>query len=224
MIQQGFFAWPIVAFFIVLYLLKQAGSKTKTLIYYVLGFTVWIAYIMLLERSSLLQDFSLPPKVPLFIVMPAVATILFITSRKFFKPLLQNTSLHLPVFLQSFRIVVELLIYGAFLKGILPKQATFEGMNFDIFVGFSALIMGLLLQTNKLGVKALMVWNIASLAVLGLTAYSIINTFYFTDFVKTTGNNSFVEIPYIFLVSVLLPTAIFLHVFSIRQVLQKKIV
>jgi len=55
-----------------------------------------------------------------------------------------------------------------------------------------------------------------------VTAYSFISTYYFTDFSATNkGGRSFVDFPYLFLAAVLLPAAVFLHVFSLRQVIGK---
>jgi hypothetical protein len=61
-----------------------------------------------------------------------------------------------------------------------------------------------------------------SLLVLALTVYSFVSTYYFTDYVTLTGKMEFVQFPYLLLASVLLPIAIFLHVFSMRQLLVLK--
>lgn len=178
----------------------------------------WIGYIVVLSSRGVLNDFGLPPRVPLLIVIPAITAIVFVTGKSSFKNILVNTRLHLPVYLQSFRIFVELLIYGAFLEGVFPEQATMNGLNFDILVGISAPVIGLLIQYNKIRVKALIVWNIIALVILAVTVYSFISTYYFTDYLSRIGSNkSFVDFPYLLLPSVLLPVAIFLHVISIRQ-------
>ena len=97
------------------------------------------------------------------IVGPVLIGILLLSGIKSFQPLLQKTGLHLPVFLQSFRIIVELLIYGAFLEGVFPQRATFEGLNFDILVGISAPVIGWLILKKRIGFKkGLLIWNINS--------------------------------------------------------------
>ena len=108
-------------------------------------------YLFILSATGVLDNFGLPPRLVLLIVMPAVAGIVFFSGRKSFRVILQRTSLHLPVYLQSFRIMVELLIYGAFLQGVFPERATFKGLNYDILVGISSLIMGVLVQTAQSG-------------------------------------------------------------------------
>ncbi|MEM1137255.1 MAG: hypothetical protein AAGI07_15560, partial [Bacteroidota bacterium] len=132
---------------------------------------------------------------------------------------LQKTSLHVPIALQSFRIFVELLIYATYLKGIFPQRATFEGLNFDILVGISAIFMSIGISKSLVKKRGVLIWNVAAMCILLLTVYSFIYTYYFTNFVDSGMGYKFVEFPYILLGSVLLPIAIFLHIFSIKQVL-----
>lgn len=179
----------------------------------------WLAYLSLLDYSDILKNFDLPPRIPLLVVIPAIILIVVIAKRKPMVVLLEAIPLHWAVFLQSFRIFVELLIYATFLEGIFPQRATFQGLNYDIVVGISALPMGLLVMKGIITNRGILVWNMVSLGILSLTVYSFISTYYFSDYPLTNDTMKFVELPYLLLASVLLPTAIFLHVFSIRQVL-----
>ena len=220
MVQFGFYALSVIILLMQIFIIRNANAPRKSIVGYLVICTIWIAYLIILSASGLLENFGLPPRVPIFIVLPAVVGIIYFSGRRSFKDILQKTPLHIPVFMQSFRIVVELLIYGAFLEGIFPERATFEGLNFDILVGSSSLIIGVLVQRGILSVKGLLIWNVVSLMILSVTVYAFISTYYFTDYLGTIrGNKSFVEFPYLLLASVLLPAAIFLHVFSIRQVL-----
>lgn len=178
----------------------------------------WFVYVTALSTTGVLDDFSLPPRAGLLIVLPAIVSIVVVTGRPSFQPLLRNIPCYLPIFLQSFRIIVELLIYGAYQNGVFPQRATFEGINFDILVGISALPMGWLVFKKMIAPRGILIWNVVSLMVLTVTAFSFIYTYYLTDYLTTGGTLDFVHFPYILLASVLLPTAIFLHVFSIRQV------
>ncbi len=215
----GFYAWAIVALMMLILILKNALNPRKAVLYFGLICAVWLMYLTTFSIGGILDDFSFPPRVPLLVVAPALMTILFITGGTSFRHLLQQTPLQVPVFLQSFRIVVELLIYGAFLQGTFPRRVTFEGLNYDILVGISALIMGSLILKDKIGYKGILVWNFASLMILSVTAYSFISAYYFSDFFQNGGTNEFVRFPYLLLPAVLLPVALFLHVFSIRQLL-----
>lgn len=128
-----------------------------------------------------------------------------------------NNPPYLPIALQSFRIFVELLIYATYLKGIFPQRATFEGLNFDILVGISALFVSAAAYKGIIKNRAMLIWNLVSLCILFVTVYSFISTYYFTDFASSGSAYQFVEMPYLLLASVLLPVAIFLYAFSIKQ-------
>jgi len=132
MVQFGFYALSAIAFAMVVMLLKYASNSKKLTTGYLIVGLVWLAYLVVLSRMDVLSDFSLPPRVPLLIVIPSIVAIIFFTGRSSFKGVLVTTPVHIPVFLISFRIVVELLIYGAYRDGIFPQRVTFEGLNFDL--------------------------------------------------------------------------------------------
>lgn len=220
MVGIGFYALTFLAVLMVLILLKYHPNPKSITLRYLLTILVWATYLIFISNTGLLNDFSLPPRIPLLIVFPAILMILILTGRAGMQAVIQNTPVYLPVFLQSFRIIVELLIYGAFLEGIFPQRGTFEGLNFDILVGVSSIFIGLSALRGTISLKGIMIWNILSLGILLVTIYAFVSAYYFTDYVQTAGDGSkLVEFPYLLLPSGLLPIAIFLHVVSIRQVL-----
>lgn len=221
MIEVGFYVLSAFMLFTPWFVLfrKQPGTPART---YALIAVLWVTYTIGLSASGVLHSFAAPPRVPLLLVIPVLLFVLWITGRSRIKERLLAIANHTLVFVQAFRILVELLIYGAFLNGVYPVTATFEGINYDILVGVSALIMGLLVMRKIVGLTGILIWNGLSLIILTLTVYSFISTYYFTDFVARTGSNKFVEVPYVFLPGILLPFAVFYHVLSIRQQLMKR--
>lgn len=144
-VKIGFYALSVIVFLMVIALLQYAENPKKQITgYFVVGF-FWLTYLVVISKTGVLHHFSLPPRVPLLIVFPAVIACIAFTGRKSFSNVLKRAPLHLPVFLTSFRILVELLIYGAYRDGVFPQRVTFEGLNYDIFVGLSALLVGMLL-------------------------------------------------------------------------------
>lgn len=221
-VSFGFYALSGVAFGMVVPLLRYAdNSKRLVTGYLIVGFA-WLVYLLLISKTGVLESFSLPPRVPLLVVIPTVIASIVITGRQSFGNVLKSVPVHLPVFLTSFRILVELLIYGAYCEGIFPQRVTFEGLNYDIFVGLSACLVGVLLLKQKFPLWGLLVWNILSLLVLAVTVYSFVSTYYFSDHLSVIIKMKFVQFPYLLLAAVLLPVAVLLHVISIRQVLVRR--
>lgn len=221
MIQFGFYALSLVAVAMIVFVLRYGDDSRKLTTQFLVAGLVWLAYLIVISGTGVLQDFSLPPKVPLLVVVPAIVGILIFTGTRRFGRVLNHLPLHVPVLLTTFRILVELLIYGGHKEGVFPERVTFEGLNYDILVGIVSLPVGILIMSGKLSTRAVWAWNVLSLMVLGLTVYSFVTAYYFSDFIATTGNRDFVRFPYLLLAGVLLPTAIMLHVVSIRQMIRR---
>lgn len=219
MVVAGFYILTVIMVFTPLMILQKSDDPPKRKRTYSIIIVGWLIYTTTLSNSGWLDDFSLPPRIPLVIVIPAIVSIIYFTSKNWVKEAISKLKDHQVIYIQSFRIAVELLIYGAFLNGVFPKRATFEGLNYDILVGISALIVGVLVQRGIIKSKGILIWNIISLAILSITVFSFISAYYFTD--TMDGNLGFVRLPYIFLASLLLPFAVFYHVVSIRQQLMK---
>ncbi len=216
MIQIGFYLLPLIMAGAIVYLLSFTEEKQILGKRFVMIFFAWLVYLFAIERTGFLGNFGFPPRMPLLVVIPAVFMGVFLSGRELFKKVIHQIPTHLIVYLQSFRVIVELLIYGAFLEGILPQQVTFEGTNYDILVGISAIPIGMLIQKEVLSDKGILIWNFISLGILSVTAGSFIYTFYTFDL--TPDNLKFVTFPYLLLAGTLLPIAVLLHVISIRQV------
>src|SRR5690606_38567824 len=221
-VQFGFYALSVVAFGMVMILLKFADNSKQLITRYVWGGLVWLVYLVIISRTGVLDDFGFPPRIPLLVVIPAIVAGIVFTSRASFRSALEKAPLSLPVFLTSFRILVELLIYGAYRLDVFPQRVTFEGLNYDILVGLSALPVGYLLLKQKLSPRAVLIWNIASLLILSVTVYAFVSIYYFPDYIALPGNSQFVRFPYLLLAAVMLPVAVWLHVFSIRQAVSRR--
>lgn len=217
LVQIGFYALSVVAFGMVTSLLKYADASRRLITNYFLIGLIWLAYLIVISGAGVLQDFGLPPRIPLLIVIPAVVAGIVFTGRPSFRSALEKAPLHLPVFLTSFRILVELLIYGAYRIGVFPQRVTFEGLNYDVLVGLSALPVGYLLLKRRLSPRGLLIWNFAALLILIVTVCAFVLAYYFSESTGPTDKAEFVRFPYLLLPGVLLPVAVLLHVFSIRQ-------
>ncbi|MBL6449387.1 hypothetical protein JMN32_23955 [Fulvivirga sp. 29W222] len=221
MVVTGFYLLSLGMSFSPFYILRRSDERKRLIRNYVLGFLTWLIYLLALSNTGVLSDFSLPPRVPLLIIIPSIIISVFFSGSSLFKEAMARVPVTFVVYIQTFRILVEGLIYGAFLNGVFPKSVTFEGTNFDILVGVSALLVGFLGQRNILGRKGLLIWNILSVCILILTGYSFISTYYFSDLADTFQALQFVQVPYLLLPGVLLPVAIFYHTVSIRQLMSK---
>ena len=185
---------------------------------------VWICYISALSVTGFFTVAALPPRIPIFLVLPAFLFMAYFFASGRFKSIIVATPVHWLINLQAFRIIVELLIWGLFLKGILPGAATFEGYNFDILIGLTApLIAYFYVQKQLPGKSVLILWNLAGLATLAIVVFILISHAYFPGIwhyrndILGSGLGIF---PYTFLAGFFMPLAVFLHVFTIIRLSQ----
>lgn len=197
---------------------ESARSAIKEIL---IPFGLWLAYATLLSSTGILKDINMPPKFPLLLVLPLL--ILFVIFFNKYKDdvLIQAIPMRWTTYLQSFRILVELLILLTFFQGILPIEATFEGYNFDILIGISALVVGFFISKEpRKYFKFLRAWNTLGIIMVLFVAFIIATSIYKPDVWGhefSTVSMRFLEMPYLLLPAFLAPLAIFTHVVSFIQ-------
>ncbi len=122
-------------------------------------FIVVTAHYWIVGHKGWVQDFSQfpPPFAAFFISLLALSVFVAFSG---FGTLLVQLSLRSLIMFQGFRILAELVIYQAVKEGLAPIQMSWEGQNFDILIGFSALIVGFFFNSKK---AVVYFWNLAGL-------------------------------------------------------------
>lgn len=69
---------------------------------------------------------------------------------------------------QSFRILVELLLAATYHAGALPVELTYEGLNVDVVTGVLAAALGVWAWRGRLPRGVVLAWNVLGLALLGI--------------------------------------------------------
>lgn len=225
------FLWPLLTLICtitILYGLSKAFNKTSWSKSKRLSLFFWIAFIMVawavlltvLSYNGFFNDFSkLPPRPALALLLPLPFVLGFAFS-KTGAQLLQQVSQQWLVFMQSFRIFVELLIWFAFLAGKLPVQMSFEGRNYDVLTGILAVPAGYLLLKKKTYSTAIAIaFNIAGiLLLLNIIIIALLSMpTPFRYFMNEPSNIIVAQFPFILLPGVLVPLAYSLHILSLRQ-------
>ena len=203
----------------------EKGYSRKILLQTTIVIAVWVGLLTILSYNGFFSDFSLlPPRPALALIIPLPIILLVAFSKKGTQ-LLQSIPPQWIVWMQSFRIAVELLLLVAFINEKLPVQMTFEGRNFDILSGILALPVGYVLAKGKSYapklaiafnvIGMLLLINILVIAVLSMPTP-------IRYFMNEPANTLVAEFPYILLPGVLVPIAYTMHIFSLRQLLAKE--
>ena len=210
-------------------ILKRTGwdkpRKNKLLFFSFFFIACWVALLTVLSQKGFFTDFSKLPPRPAFAILIPLPLILLITFSKTGTKIIKLVPSHWFVFMQSFRIFVEVLIWLAFLSNILPVQMSFEGRNFDIISGILALPVGyFLLKRKNFSPKLAIAFNIIGIVlllnILIVAVLSMPTSFRY--FMNEPSNSLVATFPFILLPGVLVPIAYSMHIFSLRQLLLKK--
>ena len=179
----------------------------------------WLVYISAASVTGIFAITVFPPRIPLLLVLPAFLFFVYFFTAPRFRNFITLVPPAWPVYFQSFRIVVELLIWGLYMKGIFPRSATFEGHNFDILIGLTAPLMAYFtFVKTKIGKTLFILWNFAGLLTLGIVVFTIMHHAYLPPFQNSSDNvlaKGFGAFPYTYLAGLFMPVAVFMHILSL---------
>lgn len=168
---------------------------------------------------------SLPPKIALIGVLPAILTIVVLFATAKGRQFIDSLPLKNLTYLNIVRIPVEIVLYWLFLNKAIPGLMTFEGRNFDILAGISAPFIAYFGFTKqKIGRTGILVWNFICLALL---LNIVINALFSTPsplqrFAFDQPNIAVLNFPFSWLPTCIVPIVLFGHLTAIRQLLKTK--
>jgi hypothetical protein len=203
---------------------KQKGSQTsfRTMAAIVL----WLSIQAALSFMGIYTDYpeSLPPKIILFGVLPALLAIALIFVTRKGKLFINHLSMQMLTYVHIIRIPVELVLYGLFLNGAVPELMTFEGRNLDILAGLTAPLVGFFgIGQSKMGKFSLLAWNFIC---LGLLLNIVVNAVLsapspFQQFGVDQPNVAILNFPFSWLPSFVVPLVLFAHLAAILKLIKK---
>jgi hypothetical protein len=180
----------------------------------------WLVLTGLLAWSgALLRGGAIPLYFPLLLFTPIVVGLLFLHSDRG-HDLLITLPPASPVVAQSFRIVMEVVLWELAEQGRVPYLITFEGRNIDILIGLTAWpVAHYCFVKRTWPVRVATIWNIVGLLILAnvvvrafLSAPTVIRVIF------TQPPTSFIgTFPYVWLPAFLVPLAVWLHAASLMR-------
>lgn len=181
---------------------------------------IWFLFVTVWSASGMMARFEdFPFNFAPVVVIPVVSILLLVFFSKGLSEILQQIPTHQIVLLQNFRVFVEVLLWLLFVVNMLPEQMTFEGRNFDILAGLTAPIVSWLLYKNKLSRTGAVVWNFICLGLLiNIVTIAVLSTpSPWRVFFEEPSNTVVTLFPISFLPGFLVPLALALHLFSLKQ-------
>lgn len=201
--------------------IENSGIRKNKFNFLLLFFVAWFSYLFLLSNTETLTIFTLPPRFVLFLLIPLVLICVIFYRKNLNNPVFTTMPLTWTVYYQTFRIIVEILILYTFYKGIMPKEASFEGYNFDVIMGLTAPFVGFFLTKNH---RVLKIWNMIGILMILIVVIIVGTGAYFPSVwgeSKPIVSAELLTMPYLLLAGFLAPSAIFIHTVSLIQLRSK---
>jgi hypothetical protein len=211
-------------------LLKTYESKKKSsrkFFLLMLLLFAWFMFLYFITQRNILNNFSvMPPPLMLVILIPFISSVVFTFSKKN-QQLISNIPFANLIYLQTFRVAVEVVLWLLFTINIIPVQMTFEGRNYDILAGLSALFTGYYYVKGVSFFKnkwVLIVWNIAGLILLfNIVIVAILSApFPFRYFLNEPANTIVFYFPFVLLPGFLVPVAFLSHLIALKKLSANK--
>jgi hypothetical protein len=212
----GFLAQVALLFGALSFWLTPARHPGRTM----LVITGWVALLGYLSLGGYFANFrSLPPRILPALLLPLLAGLLFLRSAGA-RDLLFRTPPQWPIYAQSFRVVMELILWLLYLQHRVPAIMTFEGRNVDILVGLTAIPVGYLcFMRRPWSARVAFWWNVAGILILlNVVVHAQLSTPSPLRIFVTDPPVTFIAYwPYILLPGFLVPLAWLLHAASLIQ-------
>lgn len=199
------------------FLFFKASNHSRTFLLLCIG---WIVIQSLISISGFyLNEKTVPPRFPLLILPPVLFIVLLFATKRGRK-FIDQLNLKQLTLLHIIRIPVEIVLYWLFICKTVPQLMTFEGRNFDILSGISAIFIWYFgFVKKKLSGTFILIWNFIGIGFLANIVFHAIFSVQtkFQLFAFDQPNTGVLYFPFVLLPGLLVPLVLFAHLASIRQ-------
>lgn len=197
-------------------LYKGVGEKIKVIV----PLFIWLLIVGVVSYYFLLD------KSPIYLPLMVLISVL-IVSQVYHKTDLDSLDLRALLAIHIFRIPIELILLKLYLQGEIPKIMTFEGWNFDITIGITALVLlsYTLFLKKDIPRKLLLVWNwVGVLFLITIVVLAFLSApLPFQQFGLDQPNVAVLRFPFTYLPSVVVPIVFLSHFLSIKKLRKKSL-
>lgn len=191
-----------------------ATNQSKVVLVF---FLVWGIIVGLLALSGFYKNMEAILPRPLFIMIPIIVYVVY-----FYRELrIESSKFNYLLAIHGLRLPVELVLYSLFLQGKVPIVMTFEGWNYDILTGISAIILlsYILISKKQLPQRFFQVWNILGIIVLMIIVVTAILSIPLPiqQFGFSQPNVAVLHFPYAFLPAIVVPIVLLAHLLALKE-------
>ncbi len=203
----------------VILFVQATPSKLITMVFLFMWSAVWY---FVADTGFFLDTHAMPPRV-IFMMGPAVVLLIGLFLTQSGKRYIDALDLRKLTMLHVVRLPVELILMILAIHKTIPELLTFEGRNFDIIMGLTALPMVWLIFTKGANRKYLLWWNILGVILLfNVVIHGVLSLpMPFQQFALEQPNTAMLYAPYNLLPGVVVPIVMLSQLAAIRQLIKK---
>src|SRR5262245_27009375 len=182
----------------------------------------WLLVTGLVAASGVLRRFDVTPP-PFLLLLIAIAILgIAIPGSSLGALLIRGVPLWAIVGSQVFRFPLELVMHQAYVEGVMPRQMSYSGQNYDIVSGITAGALGLWLGRRDVPRWIVAAWNVLGLVLLvNIVTIAIASTPVFGWFGKERVNIFVTYPPFVWLPAILVTAALMGHILVWRRLSEK---
>lgn len=222
LVYDAFVILPIVVAFLLWFFHRRARVEVRgggpSALAFGVGMFLWLWATGGIGLSGVLGRFDVSP-LPFVLTLALTIGLSFYVGLSRIGATLATLPLAWLVGLNVFRFPLEIVMHRAAVEGVMPEQMSYTGWNFDILTGITALLLAPAIAIGRVPRWVITVWNTLGAALLlNIVAIAIASSPLFRAFGKAPHKtNTFVVFfPYLWLPTILVATAIVLHIVIAR--------
>ncbi len=197
---------------------EDPATRRRAVILTVVASVGWMGVTWFAAASGVLRQWQATPPPFMILVVGIVALAAAIALTPYGWRLAMGLPLWVLVVVQGFRLPLELAMHDMYERGVMPVQMSYDGLNYDILTGVTAIIVGALVRAGRGGRVLVATWNIAGLALLlNVVTVAILSTPRFAYFGSDHLNEWVADPPYVWLPAVMVLAALAGHLVILRS-------
>ncbi len=195
-------------------------EQRKLITFTISGLVIWLVILGLGAGMGFFKEYdAFPPRIFFAFLPPVLIAVILLFSTSF-TAILRVLPMSWLFYVQSFRILMELFLWMGYRGGYVPPQMTFEWLNYDIIVGLTAPLAGMVFfRRGRYQRFEAIYWNVFGLALLlNVVVIAVLSSpTPWRVFMNEPANTFVAGFPFIWIPGFIVPFALAMHLFSLKQ-------
>ena len=203
--------------------LGEGQAARRRALTVVLSSATWMSVTWFAAARGIFRNWDATPPPFALLVAATIALSCIIAFGPQGRRLAFGLPLWILVAVQSFRLPLELAMHAMYERGIMPRQMSYSGWNFDIATGISAMMVATMMRVGRAPYWLVMAWNCLGLTLLvNVMTIAVISTPRVQAFGPDQINIWVMNPPFVWLPAVMVLAALTGHLVIFRALFRAK--